>query len=131
VTGIEPALSAWEADVLPLNYTRERRRPYLNPPDSGASGRRALLVGGPTGGVGGRACDIVTISGRLATLDLVLQGVGDAPTCVAGRVLIDECGAHGVVSHPFHQVAGGGAGCAGGQRVASMPKIVQMQTRHA
>ena len=22
VTGIEPALSAWEADVLPLNYTR-------------------------------------------------------------------------------------------------------------
>jgi hypothetical protein len=28
VTGIEPALSAWEADVLPLNYTRERRRRY-------------------------------------------------------------------------------------------------------
>jgi hypothetical protein len=25
VTGIEPALSAWEADVLPLNYTREQR----------------------------------------------------------------------------------------------------------
>ena len=25
VTGIEPALSAWEADVLPLNYTRARR----------------------------------------------------------------------------------------------------------
>ena len=25
VTGIEPALSAWEADVLPLNYTREDR----------------------------------------------------------------------------------------------------------
>ena len=24
VTGIEPALSAWEAEVLPLNYTRER-----------------------------------------------------------------------------------------------------------
>ena len=26
VTGIEPALSAWEADVLPLNYTRVRIR---------------------------------------------------------------------------------------------------------
>ncbi len=25
VTGIEPAFSAWEADVLPLNYTREDR----------------------------------------------------------------------------------------------------------
>jgi hypothetical protein len=25
VTGIEPALSAWEADVLPLNYTRVSR----------------------------------------------------------------------------------------------------------
>lgn len=24
VTGIEPAFSAWEADVLPLNYTRVR-----------------------------------------------------------------------------------------------------------
>jgi hypothetical protein len=24
VTGIEPAFSAWEADVLPLNYTRRR-----------------------------------------------------------------------------------------------------------
>ena len=23
VTGIEPAFSAWEADVLPLNYTRK------------------------------------------------------------------------------------------------------------
>ena len=27
VTGIEPALSAWEADVLPLNYTRATARP--------------------------------------------------------------------------------------------------------
>ena len=26
VTGIEPALSAWEADVLPLNYTRAHER---------------------------------------------------------------------------------------------------------
>ena len=25
MTGIEPALSAWEADVLPLNYIRLRR----------------------------------------------------------------------------------------------------------
>ena len=28
VTRIELALSAWEADVLPLNYTRERSRQY-------------------------------------------------------------------------------------------------------
>jgi hypothetical protein len=26
MAGIEPALSAWEADVLPLNYIRRRRR---------------------------------------------------------------------------------------------------------
>jgi hypothetical protein len=25
VTGIEPALSAWEAEVLPLNYTRKAK----------------------------------------------------------------------------------------------------------
>ena len=28
VTGIEPAFSAWEADVLPLNYTRDAATPY-------------------------------------------------------------------------------------------------------
>ena len=32
VTGIEPALSAWEADVLPLNYTRAAPRPCLSSP---------------------------------------------------------------------------------------------------
>ncbi len=25
-TGIEPAYSAWEADVLPLNYARENKK---------------------------------------------------------------------------------------------------------
>ena len=34
VTGIEPALSAWEADVLPLNYTRAHRS---TPPGGGVS----------------------------------------------------------------------------------------------
>jgi hypothetical protein len=29
VKGIEPSLSAWEADVLPLNYTRVRATVYL------------------------------------------------------------------------------------------------------
>src|SRR3954454_25147899 len=51
VTGIEPALSAWEADVLPLNYTRalpvsrQRRRaePIRGPPPT--SGRRAAPTG--------------------------------------------------------------------------------------
>ena len=41
VTGIEPALSAWEADVLPLNYTRmlrpgEGEHAYLIPSRSAA-----------------------------------------------------------------------------------------------
>ena len=31
VTGIEPAFSAWEADVLPLNYTREPVEILANP----------------------------------------------------------------------------------------------------
>src|SRR5919112_750558 len=35
VTGIEPAFSAWEADVLPLNYTRVAstlaKRPVVHP----------------------------------------------------------------------------------------------------
>ena len=29
VAGIEPAYSAWKADVLPLNYTRPNRKPAL------------------------------------------------------------------------------------------------------
>jgi hypothetical protein len=29
VTGIEPALSAWEAEVLPLNYTRMTSLPLV------------------------------------------------------------------------------------------------------
>ena len=33
VTGIEPAYSAWEADVLPLNYTRIDRPPEVDPCD--------------------------------------------------------------------------------------------------
>jgi hypothetical protein len=28
MTGIEPAFSAWEADVLPLNYIREAGQEY-------------------------------------------------------------------------------------------------------
>jgi hypothetical protein len=34
MTGIEPALSAWEADVLPLNYIRRLCRA---PPEAGSS----------------------------------------------------------------------------------------------
>ncbi len=34
VTGIEPAFSAWEADVLPLNYTRETAVENTNPKSS-------------------------------------------------------------------------------------------------
>src|SRR3954468_8350319 len=45
VTGIEPALSAWEADVLPLNYTRRPARSYTRatrrPPACAASGGRS------------------------------------------------------------------------------------------
>jgi hypothetical protein len=48
VTGIEPALSAWEADVLPLNYTRGCRKPYTKAPDSG--GCRGLGKTGITNG---------------------------------------------------------------------------------
>src|SRR5450755_3967774 len=88
VTGIEPALSAWEADVLPLDHTRRRLRRYLNPPYSGASGRQAKLAGrAPNRPVGG-PCDERAIYGRLTTLDLGFEGVGDAPASVAGAVLI-------------------------------------------
>ena len=51
VTGIEPALSAWEADVLPLNYTRAAGRPSPIPGASvtltDAIGRRHTWSGPP------------------------------------------------------------------------------------
>jgi hypothetical protein len=37
MTGIEPALSAWEADVLPLNYIRRSWHFHLAAPAVGAS----------------------------------------------------------------------------------------------
>ena len=44
VTGIEPAFSAWEADVLPLNYTRRTdeivpTRPTVRLWSRGSAGR--------------------------------------------------------------------------------------------
>jgi hypothetical protein len=41
VTRIELALSAWEADVLPLNYTRERSAPSLTAAVTGMARRPA------------------------------------------------------------------------------------------
>ena len=47
--GIEPTLSAWEAEVLPLNYTRDRGRFYApelrqrNPWDRPARIRKLIL----------------------------------------------------------------------------------------
>ena len=45
-TGIEPAFSAWEADVLPLNYARERSghtialsAPWFSPTDRSGRAR--------------------------------------------------------------------------------------------
>ena len=43
VKGIEPSLRAWEARVLPLNYTR-------NCPKDRATGDACLRVGGPVVG---------------------------------------------------------------------------------
>jgi hypothetical protein len=49
VTGIEPAFSAWEADVLPLNYTRIDDGSPSKSGDRLARGRRSftLKIGGP------------------------------------------------------------------------------------
>ena len=71
VTRIELALSAWEADVLPLNYTRVRRRsgpvsersvtlPHVGPPVLKPWGPSALqgwtgLRGAGVGAYGGGA----------------------------------------------------------------------------
>ena len=51
VTGIEPALSAWEADVLPLNYTRAvpgpnqpAARPDIVPERSGCQATTTACV---------------------------------------------------------------------------------------
>ena len=59
VTGIEPALSAWEAEVLPLNYTRvapvdvRPRCVRKSNPDSGRLRKSACA--GASGGRAGSA----------------------------------------------------------------------------
>lgn len=50
-TGIEPALSAWEADILPLNYIRIRDQGQAGKPSSILEGGNDLsLVPATTGG---------------------------------------------------------------------------------
>ena len=47
VMGIEPTLSAWEAEVLPLNYTRLAAAVYARPRALGNAG--AARTKGPSG----------------------------------------------------------------------------------
>src|SRR5699024_2547687 len=68
VTGIEPALSAWEAEVLPLNYTRE------GPPD---------LARDPEDRCRASNADQHTLSGRCCA---------NRGRCRGGRAVRDRCG---------------------------------------
>jgi hypothetical protein len=47
-TGIEPAFSAWEADVLPLNYAREQRGGYQAAWTKGPANRPRARVVSPS-----------------------------------------------------------------------------------
>jgi hypothetical protein len=55
VTGIEPALSAWEADVLPLNYTRAV--PVGPAAETSIADERGRPHGGFGAAVGGEGTD--------------------------------------------------------------------------
>ena len=48
VAGIEPASSAWKAEVLPLNYTRGNRYPTPGPTpaDGGSKTPAGIILGG-------------------------------------------------------------------------------------
>src|SRR4249920_2621280 len=46
VMGIEPTLAAWEAAVLPLNYTRVARAPTLRGRAARGNARAAVCAGG-------------------------------------------------------------------------------------
>lgn len=48
MTGIEPALSAWEAEVLPLNYTRAARNPSKTLGSEAAAQTTRSMVFGQT-----------------------------------------------------------------------------------
>ena len=66
MTGIEPALSAWEADVLPLNYTRSASLVVLRRPEKYGLSR----ANGRTQGVE-LAQDPVSISLRIQLLEQI------------------------------------------------------------
>ncbi len=76
VTGIEPALSAWEADVLPLNYTRAH--PH----------RRAGAV-------------LIVTAPRLLGLDVRVDRVRDRPVSALDLMLVDHRGPIAVVPLKF------------------------------
>ena len=84
VKGIEPSLSAWEADVLPLNYTREppyctrsvcavapalppavsRQTSYAAPPGPCSPGRRRASIATST--VNSYSRQLIPVSARIA-----------------------------------------------------------------
>ena len=75
-TGIEPAFSAWEADVLPLNYIRMTRRFVRSrqlprsavPQGFRAANLRVAHVGGPAG------ADLTVGLPRIAPLSATVDG---------------------------------------------------------
>ena len=112
VTGIEPAFSAWEADVLPLNYTREvlgepskrprRRLPARMPRSAPVAG----VASRPARQRGGRTMDRRKLGAEvLGTFWLVLGGCGTAVLAASepgvgtprGQPRLRAHGAHGRV----------------------------------
>ena len=79
VTGIEPAFSAWEADVLPLNYTRE-----LGP--NGSTGGRRDIHGSPTDD------SPMCASGAASVASVILSDVSIRKELADGRIVIDPIG---------------------------------------
>ncbi|MEY3360302.1 MAG: hypothetical protein RL531_21 [Actinomycetota bacterium] len=59
MTGIEPAFSAWEADVLPLNYIRDASVKIPDRPASRHGGAGAVRAGDVS--------DVICRLGRLVT----------------------------------------------------------------
>ncbi|MFM2073388.1 MAG: hypothetical protein RLZZ623_3652, partial [Actinomycetota bacterium] len=69
VTGIEPAFSAWEADVLPLNYTRiEGLRPTRRGKVSGRGRSLSQGLGIPLGESGIRMYPPASVAGPALTV---------------------------------------------------------------
>src|SRR5262245_34228859 len=141
VTGIEPALSAWEADVLPLNYTR-RTAPEI----SRSAQVNSILVRAPWAAGRARprrpcpsraprrvqaalcrrfALSLVVLRSTVLLVDEPVERISDSAVPVARRMLVAQRRVRAGMAHAAHEFSQARSGRRR-PRVATVAQVMEV-----